>query len=295
MNLSKVDLNLFLVFDVIYSERNLTRAAEVLCLTQPTVSNALARLRSSLNDELFVRTPKGMIPTPLTENIIGRVRDALQLLDTSVMEGDLFDPATSERTFRISMNDFTEALLLPELMNELGRHAPGMSVESYYTRRSDLQVALSSGQLELAIDLAGITNPQFCHAPLMRENYVCAVRNDRTDIGDTLTLEQYLALDHVHVSSRRRGLGVVDMELNKMGYQRQIRMRLQHYLVASEIVRHSDLAMTVQSNCVRKTDLRIIELPFELPVLESQLLWHRSADGDRANRWLRERIINLCA
>lgn len=293
MRLNKVDLNLFVVFDVIYTERNLTRAAEVLCLTQPTVSNALSRLRKTFNDELFVRSTQGMIPTPVTENIIGRVREALQLLDTSVLEGDVFNPAESERAFRVSMNDVSEALLLPELMDELGRHAPRMSVESYFTRRRDLPLALSSGQLELAIDIVGTANSQLCRAPLSRERYVCVVRKDHPDIRGSLSLKQYLSLGHIHVSSRRQGLGVVDLELNKMGYQRQIQLRLQHYMVVSDIVRRSKLALTVPSQWAQKTDLRVLELPFILPALESHLLWHKSADGDQANRWLRERIIEL--
>lgn len=294
MRLNQVDLNLFVVFEVIYAERNLTRAAEVLCLTQPTVSNALARLRKTFNDELFVRTPRGMAPTPLAENIVGRVREALQLLDASVVEGDVFDPATSDRVFRVSMNDVTESLLLPDLMDELGRLAPHMTVQSYYTRRPDLPVALSSGQLELAIDIVGRANPQLCHAPLLRERYVCLVRHDHPDIGSALSLEQYLALEHVHVSSRRQGLGLVDLELNKLGYQRKIRLRLQHYMVAPDVVRRSNLALTVPSHWAKKTDLKVLELPFVMPAQDSHLLWHKSADGDEANRWLRERIIALC-
>jgi DNA-binding transcriptional LysR family regulator len=294
MRLNTVDLNLFVVLDVIYTERNLTRAAEVLCLTQPTVSNALSRLRKTLNDELFVRTPQGMVPTPMTENIIGRVRDALQLMDSSVLEGDRFDAASSERVFRLSMNDVTEALLLPELMGDLSIQAPGMSVESYYSPRRDLAMALSSGQLEMAIDIAAGAHTDLCHQTLFRERYVCAVREDHPDVGDSLTLEHYLELGHIHVSSRPRGLGLVDMQLNKMGRRRQIHLRLQHYLVVPQVVRNTELALTVPDHWAKRAGLKSLELPFELPELESHLLWHRSADGDQANRWLRERIVATC-
>lgn len=293
MRLKKVDLNLFVAFDVIYTERNLTRAAEVLCLTQPTVSNALARLRRSFDDELFVRTPQGMVPTPVAENIIGQVREALQLLDTSIQAGDRFDPLSSERAFRISMNDVTESLLLPELMDDLGLAAPNMTVESYYTPRRDLPLALSSGQLELAIDVIGPAHPQLCHMPLSRERHVCLVRQGHPDIGDQLSLEQYLSLEHIHVSSRRQGMGLVDFELNRIGYQRNIRVRLQHYLVAPEVVRRSNLALTVPSHWAQKTSLKTLELPFVMPALDSHLFWHKSADGDQANQWLRERITSL--
>jgi len=294
MRLKQVDLNLFVVFDVIYSERNLTRAGEVLCLTQPTVSNALSRLRNTFNDELFVRTPQGMVPTPVTENIIGRVREALQLLGNSVLETDSFEPASSDRVFRVSMNDIMEAMLLPPLMAELRLQAPGMTVESYHRSRRDLGVALSSTQLELAIDIPEAADANLCHQPLLKEHYVCAVREDHPHTGRHLTLKQYLELGHIHVSSRRRGLGFVDMELNKMGLQRNIHLRLEHYLVAPNIVRQTDLALTVPSLWAEMAGLKTLELPLALPELQSHLIWHRSADGDSANRWLREKISALC-
>ncbi len=295
MSLNHVDLNLFPVLDVIYRERNLTRAAEVLCLTQPTVSNALARLRRSLNDELFVRTPTGMVPTPLTENIIGQVRDALQLLDRSVMDGDVFNPATSERTFRISMPDSSEAHLLPALMNDLGQNAPGMSIESYHVNRSDMLAAMTAGNLDLAMDIAFTANPQLRYAPVFEEQYVCLLSKKHPMKGERLSLEQYLDLAHVHVSSRSRGMGPVDLELNKLGLKRKIQMRLEHYLVATEIVRNSHLALTIPGSWTALAGLRVMALPFEVPSLQTQLVWHKSVDGDKANQWLRDRIIKLCA
>ena len=174
-------------------------------------------------------------------------------------------------------------------------HAPGMSVESYYSRRRDLPVALSSGQLELAIDIAAAADTDLCHQPLFREPYVCAVREDHPEVGNRLTLEQYLELGHIHVSSRRRGLGLVDLQLNRLGHERRIQLRLQHYLVVPAVVRSTNLALTVPSHWAKRAGMKVLDLPFELPELESHLLWHRSADGDQANRWLRERIVAQCS
>ncbi|MFV0476368.1 MAG: LysR family transcriptional regulator [Parahaliea sp.] len=294
MRLNKVDLNLFVVFDVIYRERNLTRSAEVLCVTPSAVSNALARLRKSFNDELFVRTPRAMVPTPVAENIIGRVREALQLLNSSVLEGDHFDPASSKRRFRLSMNDVMESILLGPLMDELEHQAPGMIIESYQTRRREIGLALASGQLELAIDIAEAADVNCCYTPLFEEHYVCLVRKDHPAIGRKLSLKQYLELGHIHVSSRRQGPGFVDIELNRLGLQRKIQLRLRHYLVAPEIVERTNLALTVSSHWAKKTNLKVLELPFKFPPGKSHLLWHKSADDDRANRWLREHIIDLC-
>ncbi|MEO1656629.1 MAG: LysR family transcriptional regulator [Pseudomonadota bacterium] len=293
MRLDKVDLNLFVALDVIYTEQNLTRAAEILGVTQPAVSNALARLRATLNDELFVRTPKGMAPTPLTENIIPGVRDALQLLNASVRAADRFDPKKTKRMFRLSLNDVAEALFLPRLMHDLNIHAPGASVVSYYERRSELSLSMSSGKLDIAIDVPAAVDKDMHHHPLFKEQYVCAVRENHPDVHGDLTLEQYLDLEHIEVSSRKSGLGLVDHQLRKLGYERRVRLRLSHYLVVPEIVLNTNLALTVPSHWVRWTGMKTFELPFKVPELETHLIWHQSADGDLANRWLRERILAL--
>ncbi|MGU7771801.1 LysR substrate-binding domain-containing protein [Burkholderia sp. MR1-5-21] len=293
MRLSKIDLNLFVVFEAIYVKRNLTRAAEVLSITQPAVSNALARLRKTLNDPLFVSTPAGMVPTPMAENIIGRVREALQLLDASAHEGDVFDPATSERVFRLSMSDLTEALVLPALGELLQRHAPGMHVRSYYLDRGEVPTALANGSVDIAIDSPPIGDPSLLQAPVVRDRYACMIRHDHPFNGDVLSMDDYLAMGHIHVSSRRKGSGHVDTELARIGQRRNIQMRVQHYMVAPLIAMRGDLALTAPLRLLRRYPARILELPFEVPDLEYCCFWHRSADRDQANQWLREQLMQL--
>nr|WP_315597403.1 LysR family transcriptional regulator [uncultured Cupriavidus sp.] len=291
MRLSKIDLNLFFAFDAIYRHRNLTRAAETLCITQPAVSNALARMRRTLNDQLFVSTPAGMMPTPMSENIIGRVREALQLLEASVQEGDVFDPAASERVFPVSMSDLTEALVLPALGEQLQQHAPGMHVRSYYTDRSEVPTALANGSIALAIDAPLISDPYLHHAPLGRDSYACMIRHDHPFKGDALSMADYLAMGHIHVSSRRRGSGYVDAELTRLGQRRDIKMRVQHYMVAPLIAMRSDLMLTAPLRLLQRYPARILELPFALPDLEWHCYWHRSVDRDPGNQWLREQLM----
>jgi DNA-binding transcriptional LysR family regulator len=220
MRLSKVDLNLFVVFEAIYHHRNLTRAAETLCITQPAVSNALARMRKTFNDPLFISTPAGMVPTPMSENIIGRVREALQLLDASAHEGDVFDPSASERVFRVSMSDLTEALVLPALGERLQRLAPGIKIRSYYTDRNEVPTGLAFGTISLAIDAPLIADPHLSHASLGQDRYACMVRPDHPLKGNVLSMEDYLKTGHIHVSSRRKGSGYVDAELTRLGQRR---------------------------------------------------------------------------
>lgn len=293
MRLNQVDLNLFVVFDAVYTERNLTRAAELLSITQPAVSNALGRLRQSLNDQLFVRTPQGMKPTPVAENIIGPVRQALQLLNTSVQEGDIFDPGSAQKTFNFSMNDVAESWLLPPLLEHLQPVAPGISLTSYDVGRDNVVSEMAAGKLDFAIDAPLINDPNLCHIPLRGEPHVCLVRPDHPDVGDSLSLEQYLALGHILVSSRRTGLGQVDVALNRLGKQRRIQLRVRHYLVGPEVVRRTNLALTMPLRFAQESDLKVLELPFELPTQDWWLYWHKSADQDQANRWMRETLLGV--
>ena len=147
MNLSKVDLNLFIVFDAIYTEANLTRAGQIVGITQPAVSNALARLRETFNDPLFVRTAQGMVPTPMAQNIIGPVRNALSLLRVSVQESRIFNPLQAVKTYRISMTDLTEAVILPPLFQRLRRLAPTAIIESFLSKRRETTKELAAGRL----------------------------------------------------------------------------------------------------------------------------------------------------
>ncbi len=293
MRLNQVDLNLFIVFETIYTEQNLTRAAEILCLSQPAVSNALARLRRTFDDPLFIRSKRAMVPTPVAENIIGRIRDALLLMSSSLNEGGLFEPEKSDKTFRINMSDLIAAMILPPLEETVTGSAPGINLESYHLPRQDLIRELATGAVDFVIDVPLLNDPQLCHLPLLKERYVCMLRKDHPFAGNRLSLEDYLGFDHIHVSSRRSGQGHVDISLNNLGHKRHIHLRLQHYMVAPLVALRSDMALTTPLGLVRQYEARIMELPFNLADLELHLYWHKSRDEDQANRWMREKIIEI--
>ncbi|MBW0234997.1 MULTISPECIES: LysR family transcriptional regulator [Pseudomonas] len=296
MNLSKVDLNLFVVFDAIYTEGNLTRAGQIIGITQPAVSNALARLRESFNDPLFVRTAQGMVPTPMAQNIISPVRSALALLRVSVQESRTFNPLQANKTFRISMTDLSEAVILPPLFQRLRRHAPAVVVESFLSHRRETTSDLAAGRLDFAVDAPLNTDPQVRHVKLMEDRYVCAMRQEHP-LADksAISLDDYLGLTHIHISTRRNGLGEVDLALGKMGQQRKITLRSQHYLMASNVLQQTDMVMTVPERFARRHALHFVALPLnELPTVETHLYWHESTEQDPANRWMREQLIELC-
>ena len=295
MNLSKVDLNLFIVFDAIYTEANLTRAGQIVGITQPAVSNALSRLRETFNDPLFVRTAQGMVPTPMAQNIIGPVRNALQLLRVSVQESRIFNPLQANKTFRISMTDLIEAVILPPLFQRLRRQAPAAQIESFLAKRRETTKELAAGRIDFAVDAPLNTDPQVRHVKLLEDRYVCAMRKGHPLAKDKISLDDYLSLTHIHISSRRSGLGLVDLALGKMGIQRKIALRSQHYLMASQVMQQTDMAMTVPESFAHRHGLHAVDLPVnDVPAQETHLYWHESTDQDPANRWMREQLIELC-
>jgi DNA-binding transcriptional LysR family regulator len=290
MNLTKVDLNLFIVFDAIYTEANLTRAGQIVGITQPAVSNALSRLRETFNDPLFVRTAQGMVPTPMAQNIIGSVRNALQLLRVSVQESRIFNPLEANKTFHISMTDLVEAVLLPPLFQRLRRQAPGVQIESFLTRRRETTKELAAGRIDFAVDAPLNTDLQVRHVKLFEDRYVCAIRKGHPLAKEKISLDEYLSLSHIHISSRRSGLGLVDLALGKMGLQRKVALRSQHYLMAHEVMQQTDMAKSF----ARRHALHVVELPVNsVPAQETHLYWHESTDQDPANRWMREQLIEL--
>ena len=294
MSFSKVDLNLFVVFDAIYTEANLTRAGQIVGITQPAVSNALARLRETFNDPLFVRTAQGMVPTPMAQNIIGPVRNALQLLRVSVQESRTFNPHQANKTYRISMTDLTEQILLPPLFQRLRRLAPTVCIESFLAKRRETTKELAAGRLDFAVDAPLNTDPQVRHVKLMEDRYVCAMRPGHPMATESISLDQYLSLTHIQISSRRSGLGYVDLALGKMGFQRKIALRSQHYLMATSVVQQTDMVMTISERFAKRHQLHYVPVPVaDIPLLESHLYWHESTDQDPANRWMREQIIEL--
>lgn len=290
MRLDQVDLNLFVLFDALYRERNVTRVALQLNLTQPAVSNALGRLRQSFDDPLFVRTPGGMQPTPVADSIVADVRDALALLRRSVGVTARFDPGASDKTFRLGMNDLAESLLLPSLQQTLAEMAPGVAVASYYVGRADAAEELKAGRSDLLLDAPVFNARELQQRPLASFPYVVAMRRGHPLARRKLTETTYLAAEHLHVSSRRQGRGQVDIALHGLGRRRRVAMRVQNYLVAARIAQQTDLLWTVPGVLLPLVDLASRPLPFEVAPLQWHLFWHGNADSDPANIWMRERL-----
>ena len=292
MKIKDTDLNLFIAFDVIYTEKNLTKSGQVLGITQPAVSNALARLRDLFNDELFIRTSRGMIPTPVANQLIGDIRNALSLIQNTISVSEKFDPSTAEMTFKISIGDTSEYRLLPLLIKELAEIAPRVKVETYLTPRKDAPRELASGAIDFSIDPPLQSDQHLKHEKIYQEDYVMIVRKDHPILDkEKITIEDYLDLSHIHISNRKTGMGHVDMTLYKLGLSRDIYLRAQHFLVAPYIVEQSDMAITTTKGFAVDRNLAWRELPFDIDPLVLHLYWHENNDNESSSKWMRDLML----
>lgn len=290
MRLEKIDLNLFVVLDAVYRERNVTRVAQRLHLTQPAVSNALGRLRQTFDDPLFVRTPEGMQPTPLADSIIADVRKALGLLRDSVVDNAHFDPSASTKRYRLGMNELAQMLVLPQLQARVSREAPLAGLQCYYVDRATALEELKSGGLDLVLEVPQAGARELSHRPLGELPYVVAMRPGHPLAAGPLSMDDYLGARHLLVSGRRRGRGHPDVALQALGLQRDISVRVQGYTVGAAITAADDLLWTVPAAMALHTQLHRCALPFECQPLRFNLYWPREAEQDPASRWIRERV-----
>jgi DNA-binding transcriptional LysR family regulator len=295
MHLSRIDLNLFVVFEAIYSEGSVTRASRKLSLTQPAISHALGRLRLLFNDPLFERQGHAMVSTPLARNLIEPVRRALRGFEVTLSGLEQFDPATSDKQFTLAVRDVLEATILPPLTARMRKDAPQVGLAAVKVERREIEGELAAGSLDVAIDVLLSLSNDIRHQQLLADKTVVVVRKDHPRIKSKLDLQAYLAEDHILASSRRHGPGLEDFELSRLGLQRRVMLRCQHYYAACRVVSQTDLLLTMPERYARAAnqhlDNRILPFPADMPPFDVYLYWHANVDGDPANRWLREQLI----
>ncbi|HEX4448525.1 MAG TPA: LysR family transcriptional regulator [Polyangiaceae bacterium] len=297
MRLNSVDLNLLVVFEAIYREENLTRAAEKLNLTQSALSHALGRLRDMVHDPLFARSGRRMVPTPFARTLMGPVREALATLEAGLFPNQAFDPGRPRR-FVVGLRDVLETVWLPTLAVRLQQDAPLLEMVSTRVGRRDLETELVTGSLDLAIEIPLPVSSAIRHRQVAEDHLVVVARRGHPCLqGKKANLEGYLAQTHVLVSSRRRGPGLEDVVLEHGGHRRRVALRCQNYLAACQVVRATDLVLTMPERLARSLDLGpalvVGPFPLESPALAIHMYWHGAADNDPANAWLREQVERL--
>ena len=310
LNFRTLDLNLLRVFDEVMAERNLTRAAHNLAMTQPAVSNALKRLRETLGDELVRRSGYGVEPTPAALLLWPTVRDALGLLRESLAPGG-FDPGTAHNAFVIAMADATAAKIVPGLVEILQNEAPGVNLRVLPLTTRDPRDLLDSGSADLAIGhfpgvIAELTavhlqenSPRFLHQRLYDGEYVVVMRRGHPLAGRPLDLDAYCAARHLLVSFSGRPFGFVDEALSALSRQRRVVLTVNQFFTAGRVVAATDLLTVLPRHFVGATgmehELALCELPLPVPAVHVDALWHRQASHSRAHRWLRQSVERASA
>lgn len=308
LNFRTLDLNLLRVFNEVMTERSLTKAAGKLALTQPAVSNALRRLRTALGDELLRRSGQGLEPTPRALALWPTVQQALQALQETLAPGR-FVPAQANTTFVLAMADATAAELIPGLIAVIDREAPGVTIRVVPLTTRDPRRLLDEEAADLAIGyfpavLASLTaqaqageTVAYEHQRLYLSNYVCVMRRDHPLAREELTLDRYCAARHLLVSFSGRPYGFIDEALAGLGRQRHIVLTVNQFFTAGRVVATSDLLTVLPRHFVSVTgiadQLVLRELPFKVPAVHVDELWHRRMQHSGAHAWLREVLAHL--
>ena len=299
MDLREIDLNLLVVFNQLLLNRSVSVAAEKLDLTQPAVSNALKRLRAVMKDELFLRTSRGMEPTPYALHLAEPVIYALGALQTAFTTRDSFDPLTSARSFQLAMTDIGEMYFMPPLMLALSKAAPNVRVSTVRPNAGNLRDDMESGTVDLALGLLPNLQAGFFQRRLFRQKYVCAFRQGHPVAQSPMTLDQFNALEHVGVVAANTGHGEVDGLLERAGIKRRVRLMLPHFIAVGHVLQTTDLIATLPERfaerCAGPFGLVISPHPARLPDIAINLFWHAKANRDPANMWMRQRLVALFA
>lgn len=287
MNLRTLDLNLLPILEAIYTERSLTRASEFLHITQPAVSNALARLRTHFEDPLFVREGRGVKPTAMAEALMPAVRDALDRLRAGLEPRSSFEPSRSTRVFNISARDAGAYLIAPPLAERLQKEAPGIRIAWSQSPRAAISTELASGRLDLALDVADLRGTDLESLPVATSPYVCILSPDHPLADGPLTEEAFFALQHIAVSSRREGRSLVEEIARARGYRVTPIHRMANHMPALEIVRRTQLALFAPRPVAKGAGLAVLDLPFDFPSPGTVLYWNRENTDDPALSWMR--------
>ena len=292
MNWGAFDLNLLIVFDAVMQERSVTRAGGRIGLSQPAVSHALGRLRYMLKDELFVRTPEGMAPTPRAEQLAEPLRRALNDMQLA-LEPETFVPTEASRQFVIALNNYAAVILAAPLLMAVTAAAPGIRLDLRPTGLRDMPALLDRGELDLAIGTFEDVGERFAGAALLEDSFVVGMRRDHSAARRELTPQALAGLSYLEISSSGEDTGFVDDWLTTRGLTRSIAHRAPR-LSAAAILSSTDLVAVLSrrlaEHWVQLYGLSTCLLPFASPVIRTGMLWHRRLDNQPAHLWLRKLI-----
>lgn len=296
-DIRRLDFNLLKALDVLLDERNVTRAAERLALTQPAVSGMLTRLRESFDDPLFVRAQRGMVPTTRALALAEPVKRLLSDIE-SLLQPQAFDPATARMTVTLASTDYALRAVVVPFLSAVREQAPNIRVAVQPVDNQALLAQFDRGEVDLALVTPDVTGHGLHARALFEERYVCVMRAGHPDAtAGALTLERFCALDHVLVSPAGGAFhGVTDEALARVGKTRRVTVSVTSFLVLPEILKVSDLIAVVPRRLVLdRDDLIIMEPPLHIQGFGKSVAWHERTHRDPGHQWLRSLLIELCA
>ncbi|MFT4116693.1 LysR family transcriptional regulator [Bradyrhizobium sp.] len=290
MDIRRLDLNLLLLFDGLFRTQNLSAVSRQLGVSQPTASADLRKLRDFFGDPLFLSTGRGMRPTPFAESISDAVRTVLATIDQQILRKPRFVPEESDRVFTVTASDIGVLIFIPPILQRIRTMAPGASLRCVPTSHEHLEDALESGEIDLAIgyfpDLVG---PNIATEDLFDHPFTCIVRKDHPTIGDSLSLEQFLAADHIVVNQQGRSQEIFERRVRDLKLQRRVVLHLPHFMSVPQLIATSDMISTVPFSLgawYANAGLKLLPPPVSIPLIELKQHWHRRMDNEPAVRWL---------
>jgi DNA-binding transcriptional LysR family regulator len=292
------DYNLLRIPLALAETGNVSDAAELLGLSQSGLSTALARLRRTLHDPVFVRTHQGMVPTPRCERLLKSARAAMDLIHEGVLEQPAFDPATSTEVFSLAMTDVAEIVFLPRLLQHLNAVAPGTTVKVANHPPQTVQQALIDGEVDLVLGyFPELKGTGFFKQRFYTHTYACIARRNHPIIKGKLNLKDYLSQGHAMVTAPARSLVSLERHLQQQGIHRRVVLSTPHYLSLPAIIESTDLIATVPlaacARFARQGTLQLLRTPFDPPSFSVQQHWHRRTHHELKNKWLREQLVRL--
>lgn len=290
--LRRIDLNLMVVFDVLFEERSVTSASERLGMTQPAVSLALGRLRHIFHDPLFVRSSGGVAPTIRAVELAAPIREALRLVENTVAPAQ-FDPASAERSFQLALSDAVVITVLPRLIQRLAKAAPGVKIQTQPKALPSVPNQLDKSQVDLAAGIFAQVPPRFESTVLFHDHYVCLMREGHSLADADLTLENIADGRHILLRAVPTATARLDEVLPQHGLRRNVVVTVNQSAAIPAMVEKTDLLAVVLATTARSMNLanhNIIQRPLLFDPVEIRLVWHSDATNNSANRWLRSEI-----
>jgi LysR family transcriptional regulator, nod-box dependent transcriptional activator len=296
MNLRGLDLNLLVVMDALLTERSTTRAGERIHLSQSAVSGALARLRHFFGDELLIQVGHRMVPTPLAEDLMVPVREALLAIEAIVDKDKAFDHGTSTRRFRIMLSDYAATVLMTQTLPILQQAAPHIGIELISNSESAIP-AVERGEVDLLLIAQQFASRNHPAQELFRDDYTCVVWSENQAVGDRLTLEQYLAAGHVVARfGRDQILSADEQFIQSEGVERRVEVVVMGFSMLPQFVIGTSRIATLHTRLARYyaqwLPIRLLKPPVEIPPIVEVMQWHRVRDEDRGLDWFRRALID---